>query len=128
MVAYFEKDKYCIGSKAIIIFEIDNSNSDMNIKSVKTQLEQLYSFKAEQANYNERKVLQRITFPGIGARDKLVGSRAQRSEIMIQGDLLNQTTIHPSTNSRLINCTHFLNVELELDACCYCSKLPSATL
>jgi len=36
LVAYFEKDKYSIGSKAIIIFEIDNSTSDMNIKSVKT--------------------------------------------------------------------------------------------
>lgn len=128
LVAFFEKDKYCIGSKAFIIFEIDNSTSQMNIHSVNAQLEQHYRFKAESANENKKDILQKIKFPGIAAGSKLTGNRAQRAEIMIKGDEVAKIDIKPSTSSRLINCFHYLNVELVLDATCYCGKNPSATL
>ena len=57
LVAYFEKDKYSIGSKAYIIFEIDNSTSTMNFKSVNAQLEQHFVFKAQTSQTNERIIL-----------------------------------------------------------------------
>lgn len=58
----------------------------------------------------------------------MTGNRAQRAEILIEGDLVNKKEIKPSTQSKLINCIHYLNVELTMDATCYCGKNPSASL
>ena len=100
----------------------------MAITSVNAQLEQHYRFKAEGATENEKITLQKIQFPGIGPGAKLTGNRAQRAEIWIQGDQVAKKNINPSTSSKLINCTHYLNVVLQLDATCYCGKNPSASL
>jgi MinD-like ATPase involved in chromosome partitioning or flagellar assembly len=88
LVAYFEKDKYSIGSKAFIIFEIDNSKCRKDIKNVSAQLEQHFRFKAESAHENKRIILQKIKYPGIPAGGKMTGNKAQRAELNIQGDLL----------------------------------------
>ena len=57
LVAYFEKDKYSVGSKAFMIVEIDNSGNKMPIKAINAKLVQSYNFKAETARENKTDIL-----------------------------------------------------------------------
>ena len=58
----------------------------------------------------------------------MTGNRAMRVELNIQGDPLRKIDIKPSTESELIKCSHYLTIELQLDASCYCGRNPEARL
>lgn len=106
--AYFEKDKYNIGSKAYVVCEVDNSSSQKPVSEVVAKLEQVYEFSAEGQSSKCSKTIRRVSSSGIGPGEALTGQNAQRMEILMKGE--SQGDLKPSCYGHLIKCYHILSV------------------
>lgn len=128
MIAYFEKDRYSIGSTAFIILEIDNRYSTADIKDVDVKLTQRLSFKAQGQEQRKISVLKEVKGEGCKAHSSQKGNNARRFEIVISGSKPDEKDIFGSCHGELVECRHRISITLNMGITCYMGKSPQVHL
>ena len=114
--ADFEKQNFNFGETAVILAEIDNSDSAADISSINGELVMGLSVRTPRFSHTERVTLSRINGRGVAAGEKMTGKNAQRLPIMING-----SGIAPTCMGGLIVNAFSLRVKVNPDTirtCC----------
>lgn len=124
LVAYFEKDRYSIGSTAFIVLEIDNRFCNAAIKDVDVKFTQKLSFKAQGQEQRKISTFKEIKGEGCEANSSRKGGEARRFEIVISGSKPDETDIFGSCHGELVECRHKISITANMDITCYCGRRP----
>lgn len=122
---YFEKNEYSPGETAHILFDLDNTASDVSAKSVTATLVQVQTFMTKHHSEQQEIELQTVTTTGVQARGSL---KTQMMKLVLRDR--KQQPIAPTCRGKLVHCEYQLRIKVVLDSACTSSpdQIQSALL
>ena len=126
IISYFEKNDYVPGEDAYMITEVDNSQCNVNIDSIRAAFRQRLTLQAE--GYTEKIVLDRqvVSINGIPSNTTMLRENAKRIAVPLKSK--SGLVIQPTCRGRLVGNEHVLRIELKMDACTCWELDPSCEL
>lgn len=122
----FEKDKFFVGESAAMLFEIDNSKCQSDVKTIKCQLVQNSKYgTASQPNLKFKStVLSSYELAGVKSGETRVGQNGFPISLLVKTNSESQAT---STHN-LVNNNFSLSISTTMNDCLCCEAEPSTSI
>jgi len=114
MKVYFDKNCYAPGETAQIICEADNRSSE-NFTHIVVKLMRRLTLRAEGNTWSDVDVLFEERYPGVPAMTNASGPNARQVPIRLMDR--RDGILEPQTNSALIRCEYWIDVEFSIPYC-----------
>ena len=120
ITAYFEKTEYFPGDIAFLVVEVDNTHGQAPLTDIKGKFTQ--TMRIHSQGYSDRFQIDHhiVRLGGLPAGSKFVGEQAKRLQLKV--DSSKGVPLQPTSRGKLISNEYFLEVVIEPDTCCDCSK------
>lgn len=125
---FFEKNTYCPNEIANMMCEVDNSQCNLNVKSVNMRL--LMNIRLKASHGKEKFISETVNsynMEGILAHETALDQKTKVAGILLTNQVRNRA-LQPSTSGSLVKCEYVLSVKTLLDGVTCCTADPEARI